>query len=154
MQMTGKGFMRAVVLAAIIGGVGAARVDAAGCTVSATSVLFGAYNVFTTAPTDTLGTITYNCNGGAKNVLITITAGQAGTVAPRTLGSALDRLSYNLYRDSARASVWGNTASQALVVGDPPNNTNVTVTMFGRIPAGQDVRAGTYSDNVSVVVNY
>jgi len=37
---------------------------------------------------------------------------------------------------------------------DPPNNQNVVLTIFARIPASQDVRAGAYADTVAVIVNF
>src|SRR5581483_1009059 len=46
----------------------AGRADAAGCTISTTSVSFGSYNVFTPTPTDSIGSFLYRCNGGAKNI--------------------------------------------------------------------------------------
>jgi spore coat protein U-like protein len=130
--------------------------EAANCTVAVTPVTFGTYNVFTTAPLDATGTVVYRCNGGAKNVWITISRGLSGTFAPRQMTSLLDRLSYNLFRDAARTSVWGDLSngSSGLVDPNPPNNREVEVPIFGRIPPGQDVRAGGYADVVTVTVNY
>ena len=156
MPVKKRTIIRAVTFAALVCGAGAARVEAAGCSISSTSVVFGGYNVFTPAPVDTTGTLTYRCNGSAKSVLITISAGQAGSTASRALAGTIDQLQYNLYRDAARSAVWGDGSggAQALVVGDPPNNTDITTTIYGRIPAGQDVRAGSYSDHVTIVVNF
>ena len=129
--------------------------DAATCTISTTSVSFGTYSVFWATPTDSAGNITYRCNGNA-NVLITISAGQSGTFNPRTLVKASEQLSYNLYLDAARNMVWGDGTLGTLIYTriNVPNNTNVTVPVYGRIPAAQDNTAGAYSDSVSVTINF
>jgi spore coat protein U-like protein len=136
--------------------IGAARVEAANCSFSTTPVSFGAYNVFASAPTDTVGTIRYECNGGAKNVLVTITAGSSGRPGARSLVGGGDTLLYNLFRDPARTNVWGDGTggAHAVIVADPPNRSEQTLTIYGRIPAGQDVRAGTYTDSITVIVQY
>jgi spore coat protein U-like protein len=134
--------------------VGADRVEAAGCTISTTGVAFGSYNVFSSSPVDSTGTIVYRCNGNVDSVLIAITKGQSSTFLPRQLGRGNEQLSYNLYRDAARTLVWGdfNGGTSAYLQIDPPNNQNVSLTVFGRIPPGQDISAGSYSDTVTVVV--
>ena len=133
----------------------AGRVDAANCTISTTPISFGSYSVFWVAPTDSAGAITYRCNGNA-NVMITITEGQSGTFSPRTLVKGGEQLPYNLYLDAARSIVWGDGSPGTLIYTRiaVPNNTNVTVPVYGRIPATQDVTAGAYSDSVSVTINF
>lgn len=135
---------------------GAARASAAGCTVSTTPVVFGTYNVFSTAPTDSTGTIVYRCNGNVDGVLITITRGQSATFLPRQMNKGSEKFSYNLYRDAARSSVWGDYSSgtSGLIDLRIPHNQNQSATIYGRIPAQQDISAGSYADTVSVVVNF
>jgi spore coat protein U-like protein len=135
---------------------GADPAEAAKCSVSATAVVFGTYNVFNTAPVDSTGTIVYECNGGARNVMIAITKGLSSTFAPRELASGTERLAYNLFRDAARTNIWGDFSggSSAYIDANPPNKQDITLTVYGRIPSGQDVRAGSYADTVTVVVNY
>jgi len=72
------------------------------------------------------------------------------------MAKGAEELFYNLYRDAARTSVWGDGmgGTQVQFVPDPPNNTPVPFTIFGRVPAGQDVSAGAYADSVTVTVNY
>jgi spore coat protein U-like protein len=129
--------------------------EAASCTVSTTSVSFGSYNVFGTSPTDSTGSVTLNCNGGAKNVLVEIDRGNGPAVSNRAMNRAVELLYYNLYQNAARTIVWGDGAgAPAYSVGDPPNKTDVTLTIHARIPAGQDVSAGSYNDSVTVTVQY
>jgi spore coat protein U-like protein len=39
-------------------------------------------------------------------------------------------------------------------ISNPPNNTNVNLTVYGRVTAGQDVSAGSFSDTVTAVINF
>lgn len=126
------------------------------CTISVTSVAFGTYNVFTTTAVDSTGTITYQCNSKATNISISLSDGSSTTYSPRTLRKGSEILQYNLYSDAARTTVWGDGTAGTSVYTDanPPNNSNVSVTVYGRIPAQQDVSAGSYTDTVSAVINF
>ena len=95
------------------------------------------------------------CSGNA-DVTITLSKGGSATFSPRTLNSGTDTLNYNLYRDAARTTIWGDgtgsTASYTQV--GLPNNTAQNLTIYARIPAAQDVRAGTYTDSVTVTIDF
>ena len=77
-------------------------------------------------------------------------------VSPRTLRKGSEVLQYNLYRNAARTTIWGDGTGGTSVysLANPPNNSNVNLTIYGRIPAQQDVSAGNYSDTVSAVINF
>ena len=67
-----------------------------------------------------------------------------------------DLLGYNLYKDAGMTSIWGqipglDAFTQSLAV---PNKSSAQLSLmiFGRIPAGQDVQKGTYADNVVLTV--
>jgi spore coat protein U-like protein len=130
-----------------------AAAEAAQCTVSTTSVNFGAYNVFDTSPRDSTGTITLRCNGGANDVRVEIDSGRSAYVLFRYMTQGVEPLFYNLYQNANRTQLWGENAL-AQDVGDPPNNKDLTLTVYGRIPAQQDVSAGSYTDTVTVTVQY
>jgi spore coat protein U-like protein len=147
--------VRIAALAAIVLAAGA-RAEAAQCSVSASPVVFGGYNVFAASPVDSTGTVIYRCNGNTPGVLVTLTKGRSETFLPRQLGRGTERLAYNLFRDAARTSVWGDFTggTSAHVDVDPPNNQEVTVTVYGRIPPKQDISAGSYTDTITVVVYF
>jgi spore coat protein U-like protein len=65
-------------------------------------------------------------------------------------------LGYNLFRDAARTTIWGDGTSGTSVYFDasPPKDTNVNVTVYGRVSAGQDVSAGTFADTISATINF
>lgn len=129
---------------------------AGSCTISTTSVNFGSYNVFNPSATDSTGTITINCNGGAHNIVVTLSKGASGTFTPRRMTKGAETLDYNLFRDAGRSSVWGDGTSGTSTYTDanPPNNTDTVLTVYGRVTAEQDVTAGAYSDTVSAVINF
>lgn len=133
------------------------------CTVGATSVAFGAYNPASGTALDSTGTITVNCTTSLGLGLlvswdILLSTGGSGGYAPRRLQSGANTLSYNLYNSSAYSSVWGDTTASTVKVSD---NATVVIagiskqyTMYGRIPALQNVAAGTYTDTITVTLNY
>ena len=126
------------------------------CTISTTPVNFGSYDVFSAVATDSTGTVTYNCGKGDRNITIALDRGGAATFNPRRMLKGVEALNYNLYRDAARTTIWGDGTGGTQVYFDsnPPNNTNVTVTIYGRIPAGQDVSVGLYTNSVNATINF
>jgi spore coat protein U-like protein len=68
-------------------------------------------------------------------------------------------LSYNLYLNTAHTQIWGDGTR-----GTSTISTTLTVTrrrpaqarqtVYGMIPSGQDVAAGSYSDTIVVTVSY
>jgi spore coat protein U-like protein len=151
---------RTAVIRAALGGalflLGTASAEAAKCSITTTPIVFGTYNVFTASPQDSTGTVVYNCNGGAKNIWIEISRGISTTFNPRRMAKGTERLNYNLYLDPARTAIWGNSTGGTSVHtnANPPNNHDVTATIYGRIPPGQDISAGAYADVVSVEINF
>ena len=135
---------------------GVSRAEAADCSLSTQSIVFGTYNVFSSAPVDSTGSVAYRCNGNSAGVLITMTKGQSGTFLPRELGKGLERLAYNLFLDAARTTVWGDFTggTSAFIDNNPSKKEDLTVTVYGRIPPGQDISAGSYTDYVTVVMNF
>jgi spore coat protein U-like protein len=145
-----------ILLAVAIGTLYASDADAQACTISATSVNFGSYNVFNGSDTDSTGTVTYRCNGSAHNITIGLTQGASASFNQRQMQKGAEALTYNLFLDAARSTIWGDGTSGTSVysIGNPPNNTNVNLTVYGRVTAGQDVSAGTFSDTVTAVINF
>jgi spore coat protein U-like protein len=123
----------------------------AACTVTTTSVAFNPYDVFNTLNNDITGTLTVRCNPGQAYALSLSTG--SGTYASRKLVNGPYLLSYNLYTDAARTTIWGDgTAGTSTVSG---NAKNATHTVYGRIPARQNARMGSgYTDTIVVTVTY
>ena len=69
--------------------------------------------------------------------------------------SGNDALSYNLYIDAARSTIWGDgtggSSTQTInMTGSHPS----TLSIYGRVPPLQDVSMGSYSDSVMVTINF
>lgn len=139
------------------------------CSVSANAVAFGVYDP-TFGGQDSTGLVTFRCNSSGIErrhnftFEVALTAGNSGSFSPRTLSSGTDTLNYNLYIDSGRNTVWGNGNG-----GSVTRSGNITVpgcfffgcgndeddlTAYGRIPGGQYVSVGSYSDTITVTVTY
>jgi spore coat protein U-like protein len=127
-----------------------------GCVISLTGVQFGTYDVFSAAPLRSTGTIVYRCGNRVRDMTIALTRGQGGTYVPRTMQRAGEPLRYNLYLDAALGVVWGDgSAGTSLYsVRNARNNRDVAITIYGSIPAQQDVAAGTYTDDVTATINF
>jgi spore coat protein U-like protein len=127
------------------------------CTISTAPVNFGAYDTVAanaTAPLDGIGTITVTCTKGAvAKVGLNAGSNAQGTTRRMSQGAAAF-LTYELYKDAAHATVWGDTADTALDVPAAPNRNPRTFTAYGRVPAAQDATVGNYTDTVVATVNF
>ena len=63
---------------------------------------------------------------------------------------------YNLFLNAAFTQIWGDGTggTSTYFLHNPPNKKDVPVTVFSRIPAGQDVAVGGYGDTVVVTLEY
>ena len=127
----------------------------AACTITTTAVSFGSYNVFAGSADDGTGQITYRCTS-PRPPLVTIQLDKGGSpsFSPRQMRRGSETLNYNLYLDSTRSTIWGDGTggTQTYSRANPPTFQNVNLSVFGRIPAGQDVSAGTYSATVTATI--
>jgi spore coat protein U-like protein len=155
-MMWPRAILALAVLAGVLHGSEASAQPSPSCTISATSVSFGNYNVFDGAAVASTGTITYACNSRATNITISLSKGASSSYNPRMMVKGAETLAYNLFTDAAQTSVWGDGTAGTSVYSrtNPPNNTNVNVTVYGQIPPGQDISAGTFSDTVSATINF
>ena len=136
-----------VAFAAIFLAVGAPRAAQAACTISTgAAVSFGNYDWTVATPTDTVGSMTYTCTTTA---LVFLSTGSSGTYTTRTMLSGANSLDYNLYTDAARTQVWGDFFTGG-TISVAPAGTPATLNVYGRIPAGQNVATGSYTDSITV----
>jgi spore coat protein U-like protein len=135
------------------------------CSGANVSLPFGGYDVLNAAPTDTQSDFLVTCSrdGGPANVTLTVSlgpSGVSGSISPRQMRrtAGTERLDYNLFREPARSNVWGqtigvDTVTRTLNVPNKGSNT-AAFNIFGRIPAQQDLRIGSYTDTLVVTVSY
>ena len=138
---------------------------AVSCSVSATGPIFGTYNPLSATPTYSNGQVHATCtllSGGATTVTLvsSYSTGASGSYALRSMLSGTNKLGYNLFYDAAYTEIRGDGtggsqtggASLALTPGSPTQSA--TSVIYGRIPAGQDVAAGSYADTIVVTITY
>lgn len=127
----------------------------AACWATATGVNFGAYDPQGVAPADAAGTVTLECDRREPSARISMGTGSAGGFAVRNMTSGSDVLQYNIFTSAARTQIWGDgSAGTGTLDVSPFPNQPVSVTAYGRIPPGQNVRAGTYGDTLIVTVEF
>ncbi len=119
------------------------------------SISFGNYDVFSTIPLDSIGTIQITCDLTEAHTIISLAPSQNGGFNPRRMRNSSngDLLSYNLFTTAARTSIWGDgTGGTSTVTQRVFRNTPAIVTIYGRIAARQNVSAGSYSETVTVTI--
>lgn len=138
---------------------------AATCVFDSTGPAFGIYDPLSTSPKLANGSVRVDCTytgGGASNISVTArySVGFGTSYTNRFMLSGANRLYYNIYFDAAFTSIRGDgtggsqvgTASLRVNRGHPTDSSSSTI--YGRIPAGQDVRPGVYGDTITVTVTY
>jgi spore coat protein U domain-containing protein, fimbrial subunit CupE1/2/3/6 len=124
------------------------------CSATASNLSFGAYDPLSILPNDATSTITVQCTLlTTYDVGMDAGTGSGASVSTRKMTKSSETLSYSLYRDATRLLVWGNTVSSDTVQG-VGTGLSVPYTVYGRIPAGQNVSPGTYTDTISVTINF
>jgi spore coat protein U-like protein len=126
------------------------------CTVVASPMELGTLNSIGGVNVDTTATVDLVCTiGAAYDVSMDLGTHAAGS--QRNLQNTVDatkRIPYGVYRDSARTLNWGNTSGNDTSVGTTATGI-ATLTAYGRIPASAaSVPAGSYTDTVTVTVNF
>jgi spore coat protein U domain-containing protein, fimbrial subunit CupE1/2/3/6 len=126
---------------------------------SVTGVAFGSYDVFSGTTTTSTGSLTFRCTGegsGTVDVTVTLSKGNSSSYESRYMLSGATQLDYNLYIDPFGLFIWGDGTGGSSALGPLglSDNQSVTLTIYGRLPAGQDVPAGSYSDTITSTVSY
>ena len=129
------------------------------CNVTATGISFPPYTSFAALPTTGTGTVSVACDEVAPpNVTVTLTAGSSGSYAARTLRGGTGgsgTLNYNVFTTSGMTTVWGDGSggSAPVLLHRVRKNEGARVaTLYGRIPAGQNVPVGTYADSLTATI--
>jgi spore coat protein U-like protein len=137
------------VLAVTLIAVSATPASAVTCSVSSPGVAFGNYSTLVSSALDGAGDIGVSCDVSTP-FTVRLSAG-SGTIDQRVMTAGTSQLKYNLYTDSARTTIWGDGVTGSTVSA---TGTAVTLTAYGRIPALQNVVAGSYSDSLVITVTY
>ncbi len=94
-------------------------------------------------------TIALQCTNG-DSITIGLSLGANAVSTQRYVKSGSDTMSYNLYSTSDYVTAWNETTT----VSDTGTGSSKNYTGYGSIPKGQNAKAGSYTDTVSVDVTY
>jgi spore coat protein U domain-containing protein, fimbrial subunit CupE1/2/3/6 len=117
---------------------------------------FGNYDAFNVSPTDATATnlIALSCNGNGS-ATINLSTGGSGSYFPRTMTDGIENLNYNLYTSASLTTVWGDgTGGTGNMAMSYHGSTSGSFSVYGRIPAQQNVTPNVYSDAIIVTVLY
>lgn len=134
--------------------------QAATCMLSVGDMTFGIYLPGQPNPVDASSSITVQCEADidGEDVNYSLSIGPSdGAFAPRTMHSEDATLSYNVFVDAARSTVWGDgSVGTGMVSGQLalPAVSSVTSLVHGRVFGGQSLRSGSYTDLLTVTVEY
>ncbi|WP_169474151.1 MULTISPECIES: spore coat U domain-containing protein [unclassified Novosphingobium] len=125
------------------------------CAVNSTSTLaFGAISAGT-FPVNSTGSVTFTCSGGTAWFVTATLSSNASGSQPRMVSSG-QYLSYNIYSDGGRTVAFptalgtlgsGNT-------GGTGTGGQQTVTVYGQVPSQPLPPAATYTDTLTLTVNW
>ena len=126
------------------------------CTITTAPLAFGAYDPVVanaTTPLDATATVTIACTMGTPTT-IGLDGGSNAVASQRRLTNGSNAyMSYQMFLDSSHATVWGSDTDQ-LDAGTAPSKEPRAFPVYGRIPAGQDVPIGPFTDSVVATVNF
>ena len=136
------------------------------CSVSSAGVAFGHYDVTQPGADDSTGTIRVTCSRQAGvdpstvSYVLALGMGAGGSYAIRRMKSGTNLLNYNLFANASRTQVWGDGTSATVTVpgsitytgSQTSRSTNHSI--FGRVPAQQNVRSGSYNDTIVVTITF
>ena len=122
------------------------------CTIATTQLSFGAYDpVGANATADATGSgqVLIACTKGAS-ANIALGNGGGADANSRRLASGTNYLPYQLYKDDG--GVW--SSGTGAITYTSLTKAQQTMAVQGKIAAGADVPAGTYSDTIVATVNF
>lgn len=139
------------------------------CTIAASTMNFGSYTFTTATPTNGSGSVTVTCTSGpllplSASYTLSASLTTAGNSQRSMTGPLSSQLLYNLYTNGGRTIIWGDGTVGTVTIPDScsqncpgvcgARSCNRTTNVFGAIPAGQAVRAGSYSSVLTITVTY
>lgn len=124
------------------------------CNVTASDLDFGSYVATVGVPGRAQALVQLQCTTGTI-VEVALDAGLSpgATTSDRRMVSGAGQLRYGLFQDPGRSTNWGNTPGvDTLEIQTVVQLQSVTI--YGELPARQQVPPGTYSDLITIHLFY
>jgi len=126
------------------------------CLINTSALAFGSYDPVvgnSAADLDGTGIVSVACTKGvAPTIALGLGSNASGSTRRMSDGSG-HFLTYELYKETGRVTVWG-TGGALLSTSAAPSKDPRDFTVYGRVTAGQDATAGSYTDSVVATVNF
>ena len=120
--------------------------------VSDSNISFGTYDPLNASATNASGDIVLRCVNGTVGDVKLGEGQNGGGTCNRQMASGANRLPYAIYQNPGRTTAWDCTTGQAFTATS--SGSNIILTTYGQIPAGQDVPLGAYTDVVAYEVTF
>ena len=161
-------YCRAIGLAALVASITAAPAAtvtttfqvtasvAAQCSVTAADLAFGAVNPLG-GNVDQTSTLTVKCTkDSAYTVGLNAGTTTGSTIAARLMANGANTMQYQLYSDSLRSTIWGNSSGSWVSGTGAGMGTGQSLIVYGRVPSGQtNLAVGSYSEpTITVTITY
>ena len=123
------------------------------CAISTNPLNFGSSGVLAAAINQTT-TLSVTCsNTTPYNVGLDAGNASGSTVAARLLANGAATVAFQMYSDSGRSTVWGNTIGTNTVSGTGSGSAQ-TLTVYGQVPAQATPTANTYTSTVTASITF
>lgn len=127
------------------------------CSVIGPNLSFGPYDSLSSFGATTSGTISITCDETPPPTVRVQVGPSAvsGGFQPRRMRhlSGTDTLAYNLFTDAAGNFIWGDGSAGTVTLSDKvQKNKPWLLTIYGRIPALQNVSVGSYADTIAISI--
>lgn len=122
------------------------------CAVSASDLAFGTYDPASATDKTGTSTVSVTCSLGTLYT-VSLNNGTHASGSTRRLAAGASRLTYQVYKDVAATQIFGSIAD---TLGLSGTGTGVAIpsVIYGVIPKTQNVASGSYSDQITVTIDY
>lgn len=126
------------------------------CVIATSNLAFGQYDPLAQNASQQLdgsAAVTMLCTRSTSAAL-SLDGGRNFVGATRTLSGTGQHVSYQLFRDAGRTQEWGGGLAAGMQFVSEGIHKAQQVTLYGRIPPGQEVVSGMYTDVVTATVDF
>ena len=125
------------------------------CSLSTSDLAFGNYSATSATPNTASTSLAVTCTSALPYTVALDGGNTAANVSARTMSDGSGHtLSYGLYTTGTYATIWGDGTGTTSTQAGTGNGSAQSLTVYGKIPAGQYVKSGSYTDRITVTVAY
>lgn len=121
------------------------------CTITANDMSFGSYDP-SGGDVDVTSTLDVTCTNSTGYEVGLNGGTTTGVVTARAMTGLGGNLSYALYSDASRSTIWEDIGATS--VSGTGDGTTQTLTVYGRLPGGQFLSVDTYTDTVTATIDF